>query len=309
MLVVGPNLSIDQTVGVPRLRVGTIHRVPTILKLAGGKGANVARSLRILDAVPLLIGFAGGPAGAQLAAYLHADGLAHRLVATSGETRICFSIADETTGEQTEFYESGAPVRPDEIAALLAAVEEVVDGHSWVAVTGSLPRGAPEDLFARIVVLAQRRGVRALLDARGPALAAGIAVRPHLLKINRGELSEYAGRALDAPDQVAAAATQVVAGTAGAAIITLGAAGAVAVDASGRWLITPPEMRVLSPVGSGDAAAAGALAALERGATLPEAARLAVAAGAANALHLGAGRFTRAEVESLLAGCTVQPLA
>ena len=64
----------------------------------------------------------------------------------------------------------------------------------------------------------------------------------------------------------------------------------------------------MSPVGSGDATAAGLLAGLERGLPLVEAARLGVAAGTASAGHLGAGRFTRAEVEALLPRCGVDGL-
>jgi 1-phosphofructokinase family hexose kinase len=310
MLVVGPNLSVDQTVGVPRLVVGSIHRVPAILRLAGGKGGNVARALRILGADPLLIGFAGGPAGAQLEAYLRDAGVAHHLVPTGGETRVCFSIADEATGEQTEFYEAGAPVTEDEVAALLAALAAHLDGRRWVVLTGSLPRGAPADLFARCSAIAHHAGAGVLLDARGPALAAGIAARPDLLKVNRGELSEYAGAPLDTPEQVAAAAAAAIAPHAGSAIITLGAQGAVAVSGAdgARWLVAPPALRVVSPVGSGDAAAAGAALALEAGADLLDAARMAVAAGTANALHLGGSRFTPEEFRQALAGCTAQPL-
>lgn len=309
-LVIGPNLSIDQTVAVPRLRIGVIHRVPTVRKLAGGKGANVARALRILGEDPLLLGFAGGPAGEQLAAYLRADGIAHRLVPTQGETRVCFSIADDSTGEQTEFYEGGAPVTDAEIAALLAATETAVRGHRWVALTGSLPRGAPPTLYAQLIASVRRHGACVLLDAKGAALAAGIAAAPDLLKVNRAELAEYSARSLDTPAQVADAALAALGGHATAgALITLGAAGAVVVHAESRWLIVPPAILARSPVGSGDSVAAGVLAALARGEDMVAAARLGVAAGAANAQHLGGARFTRAEVEALLPGCTVTALA
>lgn len=312
-LVIGPNLSIDQTVAVPRLRIGTIHRVPAVHKLAGGKGANVARAMRILGEDPLLLGFAGGPVGEQLAAYLRADGIAHRLVPSQGETRVCFSVADDSTGEQTEFYEGGAPVSTGEIAALLAAADAAVPGHRWVVLTGSLPRGAPADLYAQLMAIARRHGARVLLDAKGAALAAGIIAGPDLLKVNRAELAEHIGRALDTPTQVAEAARAALDGRDGrdgaSAIITLGAGGAVVVDALVRWLIVPPSIRARSPVGSGDSVAAGVVAALDRGQLLLEAARLGVAAGAANAQYLGGAQFTRADVEALLPRCAVMALS
>ncbi len=310
-LVFGPNLSIDMTVAVPHLEVGAIHRVPQILRLAGGKGANLARALRILGGEPLLVGFAGGPAGEQLRAYLAADGIAHRLVSIAGETRACFSISDEATGAQTEFYEAGPQVTEAEVAALLAIAEASLPGAGWAALAGSLPRGAPAGIYAQLISAAHRHGVRALLDAKGEALAAGLEAGPDLLKVNRGELEGVVGHALATPAEVAEAAAGVVRLASGAAaVITLGAAGAVVVTRDGRWQITPPTgLAIVSPVGSGDAAAAGILAGLGRGLALQEAARLGVAAGTAGALHLGASRFTRDEAEGLVTDCQRNPLS
>ncbi len=303
MLVCGPNLSIDQTVSVSRLHQGTIHRVPTILKLAGGKGTNVARALRILGGEPLLVGFAGGPTGAQVEAYLQQDEIARHLVPIAGETRVCFTVADATTHEQTEFYEAGPSVSGDEVDALLAAVEMSVPSHRWVVVTGSLPRGAPDDLYARCIRLAHRHGARVLLDARGVALAAGIAMRPDLIKINAVELCDHVGRRLEAVSDIASAAASLPVADGGGAVITMGRAGAVVADGSARWHVSPPPVAAISPVGSGDAVAAGIVLALERGADLLEAARLGVAAGTANALYLGAAHFRREDVDPILAGC------
>lgn len=306
MLVVGPNLSVDQTVAVPRLMVGTIHRVPAILRLAGGKGTNLARALRTLGEDPLLCGFVGGPTGEAYRAYLRAEGIAHQLVATRAETRVCFSIADESTSEQTEFYEAGAGVDPDEVEALIATASAAMAGHDWLALTGSLPRGTPDDLYARLVALGRERGLRVLVDAREPALGRAIAAGPDVLKVNRDELSAWADELVRTPDEAARAGAAALEAGARSAVITMGAAGAVALDATGCWHIAAPTWPVRSPVGSGDSAAAGLLVGLRQGMGLPEAARLAVAAGTANARHLGAGRFNRAEVDALLAQCRLR---
>jgi fructose-1-phosphate kinase PfkB-like protein len=329
-LIVGPNLSLDQTVAVPRLRVGTIHRVPEVLRLAGGKGGNVARALAILGGEPLLCGFAGGPVGRLVEANLVRDGVPHRLVATAGETRICFSVADDASGEQTEFYEAGSAVTVNEVAALLAAVEACLADQRWVVITGSLPPGAPDDLYATLIERAHRAGARTLLDAKGRALAAGLEAGPDVLKINRAELADHVGRELATPVMVAMAAAEVVglpsdpppvAGFQGAsprdgrparapgAVITLGAAGAVVAGVDGWWRVMAPPGAARSPVGSGDSAAAGVVLGLERGLGLREAARLGVAAGTANARHLGGARFTRGEAEAILAEVPAAPLA
>jgi 1-phosphofructokinase family hexose kinase len=308
MLVVGPNLSLDETIAVPELRVGTIHRVGEILRLAGGKGANVARALGVLGGAPLLVGFAGGAPGALLARYLDADGIAHRLVRMGGATRTCFTIADASSGAQTEFYGAGTHVSQDEVAALLQTVAALLDGHAWVVLTGSLPPGAPEDLYAQLIELARQHGVRALLDARGAALRAGIAAHPDIVKVNARELSDATETSPHTPAEVAACAAQLTASGISATLTTLGREGAVLVTPDRRWHIRAPAHEVVSPVGSGDAAAAAMIAALEHGGDLLAAGRAAVAAGTANALHLGAGCFTRAEFDAILTACVVTEL-
>jgi 1-phosphofructokinase family hexose kinase len=309
VLVIGPNLSIDQTVAVPRLLPGTVHRVPSILRLAGGKGTNVARALQTLGEEPLLCGFVGGATGNQLAAYLRAEGIAHRLVPIAGETRVCFSIADDESGEQTEFYEAGPPIAARELATLIAMAEACLEGKRWAVLTGSVPLNAPDALYARLIASARERGVRTLLDARGKALVAGVAERPDVLKVNRLEAGELLGRPLSTPGDAAEAAERLVERMrGGAAIITLGALGAALASEDGRWRVSPPHVQARSPVGSGDSTAAGIVAGMLRNLPLLEAARWGIAAGTASALHLGAARFTRRDVEKALEGCTVTPL-
>jgi tagatose 6-phosphate kinase len=58
---------------------------------------------------------------------------------------------------------------------------------------------------------------------------------------------------------------------------------------------------VVSPIGSGDATAAGIMAGLADGMDVPTACKLGVACGAANAMTPLAGHVERADVERLVA--------
>jgi tagatose 6-phosphate kinase len=82
-------------------------------------------------------------------------------------------------------------------------------------------------------------------------------------------------------------------------MITLGAEGAVLNYEGVEYRIKAPRIEARNSVGSGDAVAAGLAAALMRGLSPEEVARLSVAAGAANALH-GAGRLKLEEVFRLM---------
>ncbi|MDQ3429708.1 MAG: 1-phosphofructokinase, partial [Actinomycetota bacterium] len=60
ILTVTLNAAVARTLVVPSLTLGHRHRAPESVTLAGGKGMNVARSLRTLGVPVLAAGFAGG---------------------------------------------------------------------------------------------------------------------------------------------------------------------------------------------------------------------------------------------------------
>src|ERR671925_314215 len=63
ILCITPNPAIDRTLLLPHLTLGNVHRAENIMVAAGGKGLNVARTIRILGGAPLCMGFAGGHSG------------------------------------------------------------------------------------------------------------------------------------------------------------------------------------------------------------------------------------------------------
>ncbi len=63
ILTITLNAAVARTLVVPSLTLGHRHRAPESMTLAGGKGVNVARSLRTLDVPVLAAGFAGGRNG------------------------------------------------------------------------------------------------------------------------------------------------------------------------------------------------------------------------------------------------------
>jgi 1-phosphofructokinase len=115
------------------------------------------------------------------------------------------------------------------------------------------------------------RAVRARWGAASPRIAvdtSGAALRavvdeasPDLIKPNDEELAELVGVALESGADLAAAvlpvARALVPAKVAAALVTLGAAGAVLVNADGAWQATPPRIRVVSTVGAGDSSLAG----------------------------------------------------
>eukprot|EP01047_Picozoa_sp_COSAG01_P011611 COSAG01_NODE_510_length_16076_cov_102.088252_3_plen_241_part_00 len=114
-----------------------------------------------------------------------------------------------------------------------------------VALSGSLPKGAPTDYYATLVRAIQQGpgGGRAVLDTSGAALEAGLRAAPWAVKPNRGEAEVLLGRRLATAESVgvqAVAAARAAAGAGGDSSTAAAAAAAAdhaaaAAEIRARW--------------------------------------------------------------------------
>lgn len=296
----GLSPALDVTYGVPVVDIGGIHRPEWKVELAGGKSLNVARALRLLDTPVRAILPLGGAVGEQLKLALEADGIVWDAVRAGAPTRRCVSVVASTDDSITEFYEQAPELDDETWNGLAAAVARVNSG--WLAVSGSVPNGR-EDALAGALADAADRGVRLALDLRNPALDAVLRrTDPELVKVNRSEAEEAVG----------AGETHVLAERlrlrgAVTAIVTDGAAGSVAVGASGAWRASPISIGRYT-VGAGDSFLAGFLAAARAESALADALAYAAAVAAANTLVPGAAVFNPESVDQLADRIDVEAL-
>ncbi len=304
LVCVSLNAAVDKIAAVDRLVPGEIHRPEMLSVVPGGKAINVARAAVGLGLPASVIPVIAGHAGAWIEEALVAGGLAARPVRVAGETRTCLSVLDRSTGRLTELYEAGLGLDAAGWAAVEAAVAEELASDpegSIVVVSGSLPAGAPDDAYARIVTLARASGSRCAVDVGGRALALAVAAGPWLARVNAEEAAEATGLPMGEEPETLAAARAFQAAGARIAVVSRGVLGAVVVDETGAaWRIGPPPERGPFSVGSGDSMLAGFLAAVAAGHPTSEAARHGSAAATANALHPGQGELDPADVARLL---------
>ncbi len=278
ILCVAANPSIDRLFTVERLVPGKIHRPAEFAQVPGGKGLNAARAAAALGAPVQAAALLGGHAGRWVADQLEAGGIELHATWAESETRSSLSVAGAIEG-LTEFYEHGSPVSAAEWRRFAELVAELARKAGWVALSGSLPAGAPADGYLPLIPLA-----RTAFDS----VEAGIEARPEVVKLNAAEASQRVGRRVAGAEQGLAAARELHEATGRAAVVTLGEAGAVMVTPDGRGLEGSCSARGSYPVGSGDAFLGGLLAALDQGAGWEDSLRSALGAGAANAELPGA---------------------
>jgi 1-phosphofructokinase family hexose kinase len=273
---------------VPRLVVGEVHRATEVVSRPGGKGMIVARGVVRLGGRAALHGFVGGSVGAQISAGCRELGIEDRQVPIDGETRVTTVIVDLASGASTVVNEPGPEVRPTDVDSLVDGLLAAVRPGDLVVCTGSLPRGAPPDLYARCVRSLRGRGARTVVDTTGPALALAARSAPDVLKVNEQELRTDAGLAgpEDDPADLGTLMRRALAAGVGAVIVTRGAAGLSYRSATEGWDVRTPVVPLVNATGSGDLMLAGFVTALARGDDLETALRTGAAAGAANAARL-----------------------
>jgi len=311
ILTVTLNAAIDRTVAVPNFRLGHRHRAVESRTVAGGKGINVARALKMLGRPVIATGFAGGPTGNRLLEQLRREAVLTDFTRIAAETRINLAVIDPTSGEQTEINERGPAVSPEEVEAFVKRVGYLADGAKLCVLAGTLPPGAGDDLYARLVKDLAERGLPVVLDAEGSAMLAGLRAGASVVTPNEREAEELVGQEFADRDDLIQGLAELVRLGAGEAAITR-PDGCVAVIGSGaeqRFLEVRTEpLDPVSTVGSGDAFLAGYVAAHYDGKEADECLAYGVACGAESTQHFGAGTVDRNQVERLLGEVHVQAL-
>jgi tagatose 6-phosphate kinase len=288
-----PNVSVDRTLVVRSLKQGSVLRTDRTLAVAGGKGLNVARSLRALQHTPFALGMVGGHTGELVAALTKDEGIAAEWTPIAGETRTCVVIVSQDSASATVINETGPAISPDEWKAFEASALHAVIETQTVCLCGSVPPGVPAEAYGSLVSKLVDGGARVFVDSHGDALLCAVAATPTGIKINGDEAGALLGRVIHTAHEAADAAEELHAKGIAQVIITLGAAGAVLAHAGGTLRARPPAIRTVSAVGSGDAFLAGYVAALVEHADPPQALCRGVAAGVANTRSSWGGVFQR----------------
>lgn len=285
-LTANPSLDRAITLAAP-LRPGQVQTALGAREDAGGKGINVSRVVALagVDTEAVLPLASDDP----YRAVLSATGLPAHTVEIDGHVRSNLTIVD-AEGETTKLNLPGAEIGAPQRRALIETVVAASARADWLVLAGSLPPGVGDGFYVDVIraVRAGANPPRIAVDTSDAALRAVVADgAPDLIKPNEEELAELAGipiePGVDLVEAVLPVARSLVPAQVGAALVTLGAAGAVLVTGAGAWAGRPPRIRVASTVGAGDSSLAGFVLAAASGAAPEEALRQSIRYGAAAA--------------------------
>ncbi|HEB77375.1 MAG TPA: 1-phosphofructokinase family hexose kinase [Methylothermaceae bacterium] len=275
----------------------------------GGNGINVSRALKRLEVTARTFCVLAGETGQFLERLLskHLDDPAY--IHIPGETRINCTLLELEARSQYEVSGVGPYLDPSHLQELQSGfVQHVADGYG--VVTGSVPPGVPDTIYADLVKAIRAHGGRPILDAHHELLRKGVRAGPFLVKPNRYEIEQLIGRKLEGITEVAQAVRQLLGQRRNIDYIcvSLGEEGAILSSASKTWHAFPPKVEVRSTVGAGDTMVAGLVAGFVQGLEEPEILRLAVACSAGTVMQPGTELFDPADLPRLLWQVTIELL-
>jgi 1-phosphofructokinase family hexose kinase len=306
------NAAIDRTLTVPNFQRGQRHRASAGVSMAGGKGINVARTLKALGVPVVATGLVGGATGTRIVEELTTEAILNDFVRIEGESRTSTAVVDPAGGTYTEINEWGPVVSPEELETLLEKLRYLTQGAELVVFAGSLPRDVADDFYAEAARELGRRQVPVVLDTEGEPLRAAVEAEPFLVSPNQAEAEALVGQEFHDDEDFLLALDRIAELGARNVLITT-EAGCVALLHEGRearrFRADAPRLEPVSTVGAGDVLLGAYLAARHTGRTNAEALRAAVATGAASTLEVGAGRFDPRQAGRLQAGVHVSELA
>lgn len=308
IITVTLNPAVDQTMTVGRLDLGEVNRFADPQLDPAGKGINVSRMAHRLGWPTIAFGLVAGEIGSLIQRALEREAVPHHFIPIPGQTRLSITVVEQAGGRATNLYGPGPAVPPEALTSLEGLLRFWLQGGRVLVLAGSVPPGAPPDIYATYLRLAHGQGVRTILDSDGEPMRLGLEAGPHLIKPNVAEAARLLGRPLPDLAAVVEGARELAARGVAAAVVSMAAEGAVCVRGDRAWRIIPPRVERRSTVGSGDAMVAGLAVALARGDDLEQGLRLGTAAGAATAMAAGTSLGTAQAVAELLPSVEVESL-
>jgi len=308
ILTVTLNTSIDKLYLMSGVRPETVMRVKEVHNTAGGKGLNVSRVAGKLGEEVVATGFVGGFNGKYLESLVDTRLVRCAFTHVEAETRSCINIWDLSDGRSTEYLEPGAPVTGEDVSRFLADFDRELPRADVVTISGSIPGGAPEDIYCDLIRRCRGAGIPVMVDTSGSRLISAVREKPYLIKPNEDEIAQLTGRTFAGREEAARALMDLHEGGIPYVVLSLGAEGALLACDRGVFHGKAPEITPRNTVGCGDSMLAGFAVGFARRLPWEETFRIALAVSAASALSLFTGHFEPSDFDPLYPGVTIQKI-
>ena len=292
----------DKTVSLPRFQPNAPNRVDVERLDVGGKGVNVARTVKDLGEETELVGF--DYKGEPIKEAMAREGIACTLFPLKGDMPINTKLWETETGRTLEISERGVTVSEDDLKAVLYGLLAAARTGAWFALSGSLPPGAGPDTYRRFCAAIQAWNCPVAVACGGEALREAVQAKPALVKLSIQDFSALTGIDPENAEDALNACRRLCFQGVGRVCLTWSGKTAWLVSLKGAWACDMTNAGTQNAP-DGDTLLAALLVALSRGMIDPDALRF---ASVAAVIPPGTRLCQRKEIDALFPELIARPL-
>lgn len=282
------NPTIDKSARVDHVRPETKLYCDSPRSEPGGGGINVSRAVKKLGGSSLLVHTSGGFTGRKLDKLLEKEDLNTKSIEISNSTRENFIIFERASKQQFRFGMPGPNINDKEYENIFDTFKNLEDFPEYFVISGSIPAGTDEKIYAELAELAKKRGAKVVVDVSGPPLKEVMREGVFLIKPNIGEFQDLVGKELKDENEIKESALKLVSNSCcQVVVISIGAGGALLAYQDKARFLRPPTVPIESKVGAGDSMVAGMVLSLSLGNSIEEAFAYGIASGSAAVMTPG----------------------
>ncbi len=307
ILTVCPNPSIDRTIEVNALNVGSLNRIDSKVETYSGKALNVAIGVARLGEACTTTGFMFENHKHMFEHTLNKEGVNHKFVLNPGSARVNYKIIDKRA-MLTEINDRGEEISREKQLELLENIKKLSEGVETVVISGSLPKGVEPSFYGEMVSAVWEHS-KIIIDTEKENMLEALKVRKiFMAKPNVHELEDFSGMAVRTKKDMVVASKKYLKLGAENVLVSMGADGAVLTDGEESWYCKSASVAVNSTVGAGDSMVAAICVALSVGVPNSELLRRAVAAGTAAVTTSGTNLFYKDKYSEIYTKIKSEPI-
>ena len=262
ILTVTLNPAIDKILILNNFELHKLHRLEAeemSMITPGGKGVNIAYTLKVLGNEVIASGFAGGHAGHMLCDAIRQIGITTNFIFTNGTTRTNTSILDRKHETLTEINDFGQEIPEEDVDFFIENYERLLNRVELVVIAGSIPQGLTIDVYKRLIEKARKRNIKVIIHTSPGYTEDLLKVSPFLINPDMRSQHELFGKPIDGIAQFLEAGRHILtrAPQTEFVIFTHRIENVVAITRDKSYIIRPQDLKIVNMLGYGDAYLSG----------------------------------------------------
>ncbi len=287
ILTVTLNPALDKILILNDFSLHKLHRLDAkemSMVSPGGKGVNIAYTLKLLGNEVIASGFAGGHAGQMLCDGIRENGITTHFIFTEGATRTNTSILDLKHETLTEVNDLGQEIPYEDIEFFIENFERLLNRIELVVIAGSLPKGVCVDVYNRLIIKAKEYGKKVVIHTKPTYTEAFLDSSPYVICPDMRSQHTLFGKEIDGIDQFIDTGKYILEKSPDTEWVLFihRIENVVAVTKSKSYIIRPKKLKIINMLGYGDAYLAGFIHGLIQNLPPVNALRFASASGLTN---------------------------